>query len=100
MDGPDQMDEPKSPSLSDEAITAIRDMLDGFGVPRAAFIDDHVMNGLAWARMKGLEEAAGLVDQKANEFHAGAPDSPTVGMVTNEIRNLSVEIRSLKDKGD
>lgn len=49
-------------SASAAAIHAIRKILDELGVPKAAFIDDHVMNGLAWARKQGLEEAAKVVD--------------------------------------
>lgn len=62
----DKIDEAHAKStietMSADAIHAIRKILDELGVPKAAFIDDHVMNGLVWARKQGLEEAAKVVD--------------------------------------
>ncbi|WP_422383231.1 hypothetical protein [Roseibium album] len=86
------MDEKNLPSLSDEAITAIRDLLDELGVPRASFIDDHVMNGLTWARMQGLEVAARAVDENIINFEAGEE------YLT--MKELADHFRALKEQGE
>jgi hypothetical protein len=74
-----------SEMLSAAAVQAIREMLAGFGVPKAAFIDDHVMNGLAWARMQGLEEAAVIIEQ-------------IDGAIPNR-QELAASVRSLANTG-
>lgn len=44
------------------ACSMIRETLDEFGAPRAAFIDDHVANGLLHARRQAFTEAAALIE--------------------------------------
>lgn len=97
----DKIDEARAKStietMSADAIHAIRKILDELGVPKAAFIDDHVMNGLVWARKQGLEEAARYHDDLASQHEACEYESSYHEMTGRLHRQCAADIRKLME---
>lgn len=78
------LDKLQDASMAGAAVHAVREMLNEIGVPQAAFIDDHVRNGLVWARRKALEEALLAAETVKNI----PPESWEVSLVVKAIREL------------
>lgn len=55
----------KKDGIDGAACSMIREKLDEFGAPRAAFIDDHVANGILHARRQAFIEAAEMFERVA-----------------------------------
>lgn len=57
----------KMDGMDGAACHLIRQKLDEFGAPRAAFIDDHVANGIVHAKRLALEEAAKVAESHSDD---------------------------------
>jgi hypothetical protein len=64
------------------ACSAIREMLDSLGVPRAAFIDDHVANAYLHGKAEAMERAAQIAERYDPDYWG---NGHTARLVQNDI---------------